>query len=72
VSGLQVAIARVTLAGLDLVPPVETFDRSDALVDRRAGGLRQVGDAVGAAAVPFALALCVAWLAFRRREIVPR
>lgn len=71
VSPAQIAIARVTLRALSVVPPLETFDRSDALVQRRAGDLEQVGRAAGAAAIPFVLALCVAWLGFRRREILP-
>jgi hypothetical protein len=67
----RVAVARGALAVFSVLPRYDTFDRTDALVARRAPGLSDVSRAA-AEGLPAAAVLTLAgWLLLRRREIVP-
>lgn len=70
ISAVQTALARGTLAVMERLPPIEAFDLSPRLVDRRAVGL---GDAARAwaLALPGVLLLVLAgWGLVARRDLV--
>jgi hypothetical protein len=71
VSPARVAIAKAALAVFGVLPRLETFDRTDLLVERRATTFADLGRAAGEG-LPAALLVTLAgWLLFRRREVVP-
>ena len=72
VTTTQIALARATLGVLSVSPRLTTFDRTDALVARRAGSLDDVRRSLLAAVLPLSAFLIAAWLLFRRREMIPR
>jgi hypothetical protein len=67
----RVAAAKAVLTVFAALPRYDTFDRTDALVARRAPGWADIGRAA-AEGLPAAAVLTLAgWLMLRRREIVP-
>jgi hypothetical protein len=64
----QIALARGAAAVFGLLPRLDAFDRTDALVERRAPTLGDVGRSAGAGLPAAARAPTAAWLLLRRRE----
>ncbi len=67
----RVAVAKGALAVFSVLPRYDTFDRTDALVARRAPDLGDVGRAAGEGLPAAAVLTVLGWLLLRRREIVP-
>jgi len=67
----RVAIAKAALAAFGVLPRIETFDRTDLLIERRAPAGVDVGLAAAEGLPAMALLTLAGWLLFRRREIVP-
>jgi hypothetical protein len=67
----RVAIARAALAAFDVLPRIDTFDRTDLLIDRRAPAPSDLSSAAAQGLPAVALLTLAGWLLFRRREIVP-
>jgi hypothetical protein len=67
----RVAIAKAALAAFDVLPRIDTFDRTDLLIERRAPESGDVGRAAAQGLPAVALLTLAGWLLFKRREIVP-
>ena len=71
VSGVQESVARVTIAALDLLPPLDAFDRTDDVLAGRAVPARDGGRAALLVLPGLAVLLGGSWLLFARRDLLP-
>jgi len=71
VSPLQESLAKVTLAGLELLPPLDAFDRTSDLLDRRAVTPDQCLRASLLALPGLAVLMLASWLLLARRDLLP-
>jgi hypothetical protein len=71
VSGLQESLAHATLAGLDLLPPLDAFDRTDDVLAGRDVPARDGGRAALLVLPGLGLLLAGSWLLLARRDLLP-
>ncbi len=71
ISPARVALAKGAIAVFELLPRYETFDRTDALVERRAPVWGDLARAAWEGLPAAALVTALAWMLLRRREIAP-
>ncbi len=70
-SPIQVGLARGALHVLDLLPPLDAFDRSSDLADGQAVSLARVPVAARAALPGLVVLLLVGWGLLARRDVLP-
>jgi hypothetical protein len=68
---VRLALAKSAIAVFEVLPRIDTFDRTDDLVDRRAPTAGDVGRALVEGLPAVAVLTAAGWLLLRRRELLP-
>ena len=67
----RLALAKGVIAVFGVLPRYDTFDRTDALIERRAPSLTDAGHAAIEGLPAVAMLTLAGWLLLRRRELSP-